>query len=139
MLRVLFAGLLVPLHLTGCFAETEEYATLECVSLDEQYAAGAVAIQSGGAAGAQFVSVYVRKLSGKKYRTEVLSTSTSDKMIMAWDASNNLLITVDSDVKIHKFKNYFDDVSYWNKKDSGRVSFQYQPFSSQEEVSLCVN
>lgn len=138
--RISFLGILtLPLLVSGCFFETKEHIIFECLSQDGAYLAESVVSQGGGAAGAQYVHVFISKAGDKPFRSGVLTTSTSNKMELNWDSNNNLSISIAESVKIHQFKNHFDDVRYWNKQDSGNVSFQYKPFQESEKVSLCVN
>ena len=135
-----FLGILTLLMLvSGCFFETKEHIIFECLSQDGSYLAESVVSQGGGAAGAQYVHVFIGETGDKQFRSVVLTTSTSNKMVLNWDNRNNLSISVADSVKIHQFKNYFDDARYWNKQDSGNVSFQYKPFKKSEKASLCIN
>ena len=135
----LLVGAFSSLFLTGCFFEANEDFIFECRSSDGQYAAELVSVSGGGAAGARYLKVFVKRLNGKDFKSQVAMTSTSNKLIMEWDERQNLTLIVDNNVKIHSFKNYFDESKYWKVEGGGAVFFRYKNFAGNGEVSQCIN
>jgi|GEM_PF-2674706 len=139
MRAAVLAGTFSSLLLTGCFFQTNEDFIFACHSPDGQYSAELVSVSGGGAAGARYLKVFVRRLNDEDYKAQVAMTSTSNKLIMEWDDKQNLTLTLDSNVKIHSFKNYFDESNYWKVEGAGSVFFQYKNFEGNGEVSQCTN
>ncbi|UAA40615.1 hypothetical protein KIH87_09855 [Paraneptunicella aestuarii] len=138
MRSVFFIGGILPFLLTSCTYSLDEHFIFECHSPDEMYNAQSIAVQGGGAAGSQYINIYITKADDEEFKTRVMVTSTSDKLILEWKKGNNLMITVD-DVRIYEFKNHFDESVYWEQTGQGKIEFQYRAFNDSEKVSQCIN
>lgn len=129
---IFFLGLLSPLMLTSCFFKIKEITVFSCPSPDRRFTANYLAIQGGGAAGAQFSHLVIHRHEDN-YDVTVLKTSTSNKLIVNWDSSNNLKLTINEGVKLYHFSNFYFP------REKTRIGFEYEKFEAGSEVYQCIN